>query len=60
MPSVDFICVSRLFFKLNLLGIEGNNDPKCLWKEPWKFRGFRDEKRRRKGALISNHRRSMF
>ena len=48
MPSVDLIRVSRLLFELNLLGIEGTNDPKCLAKELWKFRVFRDEKRRRK------------
>ena len=36
------------FFELNILGIEGNNDPKCLGKESCKFRGFRDEKRRSK------------
>ena len=31
-------------FEYNLLGIEGISDNKCLGKEPWKFKGFRDEK----------------
>ena len=35
------------FFVLNLFGIEGTNDPKCLGKEPRMFRRFRDEKRKR-------------
>ena len=48
MPRVGLLRVSELFFELNLLGIEGTNDPKYLGKEPWKFRGFRDENRRRK------------
>uniref|UniRef100_M0ZZT3 Uncharacterized protein n=1 Tax=Solanum tuberosum TaxID=4113 RepID=M0ZZT3_SOLTU len=39
---------SRTTQELNLLGIEGTNDPKCLGKEPWKLGGFRDEKWRRK------------
>ena len=41
MPSVDLVHVSGLFFESNLLGIEGNNDPKYFGKEPWKFRGFK-------------------
>ena len=44
MPRVDLIHIFELFFESNLLGIEGTNDPKCLGKEPWKYRGFRDEK----------------
>ena len=43
MPRVDLIHVSRFFFELNLLGIEVINDPKCLEKYSWKFRGLRDK-----------------
>ena len=32
MPSVDLNRVSELFVRLNILGIEGTNDPKCLAK----------------------------
>ena len=46
MLSVFLIRACRLFFELNLLVIEGANDHKCLGKEPWKSRGFRDEKQR--------------
>ncbi|WMV49236.1 hypothetical protein MTR67_042621, partial [Solanum verrucosum] len=46
--SYDLIHVSGCNFGLNLSYIEGINDPKCLGKEPLKFRGFRVEKRRRK------------
>ena len=42
MPSVNLIRVSGLFFELNLLVIEVTSDPKCLGKEPWKLRWFRD------------------
>ena len=48
MPSIDLICVSGLFFELNLLGIEGINDSKCMGKEPLRFRRFRVENRRGK------------
>ena len=47
MPIVDLIRVSGFFSMMNLLGIEVTNDPKCLGKELWKFRGFRDEKQSR-------------
>ena len=50
MPSVDLTCFSGLFFGSNLLGIEVSNDPKCLGKEPWKFRRLRDNKLRRKNS----------
>ena len=46
--SCDLIRVFGCNFSLNLSYIEGINDSKCLGKEPLKFRGFRDEKRRRK------------
>ena len=39
MPSVDLIRVTGFFFELNLLGIEGTNEPKCLGertREDWK------------------------
>ena len=48
MPSVDLIRVYGYFFELNILCIEGTNNPKCCGKEGRKFRGFRYEKRRRK------------
>ena len=48
MPRVDLICVYGLFFKYYLLCIEDIRDSKCLGKEPWRFKGFRDEKWRRK------------
>ncbi|WMV33807.1 hypothetical protein MTR67_027192, partial [Solanum verrucosum] len=44
----NLIHVSGCNFKLNLLYIEGINDSKYLGKEPFKFRGFRGEKRKRK------------
>ena len=47
MPSVDLIRVFEFIFESNLLCLEGTNDPKCLGKELWKFRGFRDEKQSR-------------
>ena len=34
---------SGCFFELNLLGIVGTNDTMYSGKDPWKFRGFRDE-----------------
>ena len=43
MHSIGLVRVSALFYKLNLLGIEASNNPKCLGKEKWKFRDFRDE-----------------
>ena len=46
MTTVDLIRVSGMLFNLNMLGIEDNNDPKCLVKEPWMFRGFKLEKQR--------------
>ena len=42
MPLVDLIHISGLFLVSNILGIEVINDPKCLWKDPWKIRRFRD------------------
>uniref|UniRef100_M1DBW1 Uncharacterized protein n=1 Tax=Solanum tuberosum TaxID=4113 RepID=M1DBW1_SOLTU len=35
-------------YSVNLLGIEGTNDTKCLREKPLEFRGFRDEKRKSK------------
>ena len=46
MSRVDLIHVSRLFFKSNILDIEGMSDTNYLGKHPWKFGGFRDEKQR--------------
>ena len=46
MPLVDLLRVSGLFLESNILGIEIISDPKCLGKDPWKFRRFRDEKQR--------------
>ena len=34
----------EVVFKLNLLDLEGINDPKCLVKDLGRFGGFRDEK----------------
>ena len=48
MPSFSLIHFLRWFFELNLLEIEGINDPNYLEKEPWNFIVFRDEKCRRK------------
>ena len=48
MPSVDLISIFQLFFEFNLIGIKGTNYRKCLWENPCMFRGFRDEKRKRK------------
>ena len=48
MPIVILIRNSKLFFKLDILIIEGTNNPKGLGKKPWRFKGFsivnRDEK----------------
>ena len=46
------IHISECNFGLNLSCIEDINDPKCLGKEPLKFRGFRVEKRRRKFRIF--------
>ena len=44
MPRVHLIRVSGLFLESFRLGIEDISDFKCLAKDPWKFRRFRDEK----------------
>ena len=42
------IHISGCNFGLNLLYIDSTNDPKCLGKEPWKFRGFEIKKKLRR------------
>ena len=48
MLLIFFIRVCGLFYKSKLLGIEDVSDSMFLGKDPWEFKRFRDEKRRRK------------
>ena len=52
IPSVYLIHVFRLFFELDLLGIQGNNDPKYLRKAPWSLEGLEMKNGGRKSRIL--------